>query len=62
MSNKKITLKNTDENDMTSTIELENLNKTKVNFGFSPDKVEYIGEVNIEDLKKLEEEQKNNDE
>lgn len=51
----KISLKNTNENDMTSTIELDHLNKTSVNFGFKPDDVEYIGKVNLKDLEEEEE-------
>lgn len=51
----KISLKSTNEDDMTSTIELDHLNKTSVNFGFKPDDVEYIGKVNIKDLEEEEE-------
>ncbi|RAP47767.1 MAG: hypothetical protein BZ135_01425 [Methanosphaera sp. rholeuAM6] len=55
MSKKDIHLKNTNENGMTAEVELDALNKTKVNFGFSEDKVEYLGKVNMKDL--LEEEE-----
>ncbi len=51
----KINLKNTNENDMVTTIELDKLNKTSVKWGFKPDDVEYIGKVNIKDLKEDEE-------
>lgn len=51
-----IKLKNTNENDMTTTIELEKLNKTSVKWGFKPENVEYIGKVNIKDLEEEKEE------
>ncbi|MEE1118043.1 hypothetical protein, partial [Methanosphaera sp.] len=53
----KITIKNTDENNMTSTIEIDHLDKTSVKFGFKPENVEYIGKVNIKDLEEEEEEE-----
>ena len=53
----KISLKSTNEDDMTSTIELDHFNKTSVNFGFKPDDVEYIGKVNIKDLEEEEKEE-----
>lgn len=53
----KITIKSTNENDMTSTIEIDHLDKTSVKFGFKPEKVEYIGKVNIKDLEEEEEEE-----
>ena len=52
-----ITIKNTDENNMTSTIEIDHLDKTSVKFGFKPENVEYIGKVNIKDLEEEEEEE-----
>lgn len=52
----KIKLKNTNENDMTATIELDKLNKTSVKWGFKPEDVEYLGKVNIKDLEKEDEE------
>ena len=55
MSKKDIHIKNTNENGMTSEIELDELNKTKVNFGYSDDKIKYIGKVNIKDFEKEEE-------
>ena len=55
MSKKDIHIKNTNENGMTSEIELDELNKTKVNFGYSEDKIKYIGKVNIKDFEKEEE-------
>ena len=46
-----------DENNMTSTIEIDHLDKTSVKFGFKPENVEYIGKVNIKDLEEEEEEE-----
>ncbi|WP_323735742.1 hypothetical protein PXD04_07575 [Methanosphaera sp. ISO3-F5] len=51
----KIVLKNTDENNMSTTIELDNLNKTSVKWGLDPEKTEYVGKVNIKDLEEKEE-------
>lgn len=52
----KIQLKNTNENDMVTTVELDKLNKTSVKWGFKPDDVEYLGKVNIKDLEEEKEE------
>ena len=53
----KVVIKSTNENDMVSSIKVDNLNKTSVKFGFNPEKVEYIGEVDIKDLEEEEEEE-----
>ena len=52
----KINIKSTNENDMTSSIKIDHLNKTSVKFGFNPERVEYVGEVDIKDLEEEEEE------
>lgn len=51
----KIVLKNTDENNMSTTIELDKLNKTSVKWGLDPEKTEYVGKINIKDLEEKEE-------
>lgn len=51
----KVVIKSTNENDLTSSIKIDHLNKTSVKFGFKPENVEYIGEVDIKDLEEEEE-------
>lgn len=53
----KIVIKSTNENDMTSSIKIDHLDKTSVKFGFKPERVEYIGEVDIKDLEEEEKEE-----
>ena len=62
MSKKDVYLKNTNENGMKSEISLDELNKTKVNFGYTEDRVKYIGKVNIKDFEEQEEENEENEE
>lgn len=50
--NKKIILKNADENGMISVIELNNM-KTKVGFGFDPDDVVYLGKLDKTTIEKM---------
>ena len=57
VKDEKVNIKSTNENDMVSSIKIDNLNKTSVKFGFKPENVEYIGKVNIKDLEKLEKEE-----
>ncbi len=57
MSKKDIHLKNTNEDGMTAEITLDDLDKTKVNFGYSEDRIKYVGKVNIKDLEEEEKEE-----